>query len=50
VNPDRPGSKQLADVAVAALSAMTTEAARRTSADQQLSRRVGRAARRLRGQ
>jgi len=49
VNPDRPGSKPMADAALAALTAMTLEAARRTPADQQLSRRVGRAARRLRG-
>ncbi len=49
VNPDRPGSKPMADAALAALTAMTMEAARRTPTDQQLSRRVGRAARRLRG-
>ncbi|MDQ3615369.1 MAG: hypothetical protein M3393_01825 [Actinomycetota bacterium] len=50
VNPDRPGSKQMADAALVALAAMTEEAARRTPADQQLGHRVGRAARRLRGQ
>lgn len=49
INPDRPGSKGMADAALVALTAMTEEAARRTPAELQLSRRVGRAARRLRG-
>ncbi|HZJ04785.1 MAG TPA: hypothetical protein VFD59_04855 [Nocardioidaceae bacterium] len=47
VNPDRPGRKQMAEVALVALAAMTEEAARRTPAERQLSQRFGRAARRL---
>jgi len=48
VNPDRPGNKQMLRSALVALTAMTEEAARRQATEQQLSRRVGRVARRLR--
>lgn len=50
LNPDRPDSKLLAEAAIDALSVMTLEAARRVPAEAQLTQRVGRAVRRVRGQ
>ncbi len=49
-NPDRANPTDVASAAIEALAAMTEEAARRPDPNAQLSAKVGRAARRLRGQ
>ncbi len=49
-NPDNPPRKQVLDAAIEALAAMTMETASRPDANEQISAKIGRAARRLRGQ
>jgi len=49
-NPDRPNRAETLDASLDALAAMTVEAARRPDPDAALTARIGRAARRLRGQ
>jgi hypothetical protein len=49
-NPDRPRKADMVDAALDALVAMTVEAAKRPDPDDQLSAKISRAARRLRGQ
>lgn len=49
-NPDRPRRRDVIDAALDALVAMTVEAANRADPQDQFSAKVGRAARRLRGQ
>lgn len=49
-DPDRPNRKEVIDAALDALVAVTLEAAGRPDPNDQLSAKVGRAARRLRGQ
>jgi hypothetical protein len=49
-NPDSPPRQEMVDAALDALVAMTLEAARRPDPDEQITARIGRAARRLRGQ
>jgi hypothetical protein len=49
-NPDKPRRNQMNDAALDALVALTLEAARRPDPDEQIAARLGRAARRLRGQ
>lgn len=49
-DPDRPRRPEMVDAALDALSAMILEAARRPDPDAQLRARLGRVARRLRGQ
>jgi hypothetical protein len=49
-NPDMPPRPDVVDAAVDALVAMTMEAARRPDPNEQITARIGRAARRLRGQ
>ncbi len=49
-NPDKPRNTKTLDAALDALVAMTIEAAGRPDPDDQMSARLGRAARRLRGQ
>ena len=49
-NPDSPPRQEMVDAALDALVAITLEAARRPDPDEQITARIGRAARRLRGQ
>ncbi|QNN54506.1 hypothetical protein [Nocardioides mesophilus] len=49
-NPDRPNRGQMVDAALDALVAMTLEAAHRPNPDEQVTAKIGRVARRLRGQ
>lgn len=49
-NPDRPSRKQMVDASLDALVAVLAEAASRPDPDAQISAKLGRAARRLRGQ
>jgi hypothetical protein len=49
-NPDRPRRSDVIDAALDALAAMTREAATRPDPDAQITAKIGRAARRLRGQ
>lgn len=49
-DPDRPKRADVADAAIEALAAMTKQAAQRTDPEDQLTAKIGRAARRLRGQ
>lgn len=49
-DPDRPRKRDMVDAAVDALVAMTNEAAARPDPNDQLTARIGRAARRMRGQ
>ncbi len=49
-NPDRPRRGDVVDAALDALVAMTLEAASRPNPDEQITAKIGRAARRLRGQ
>jgi hypothetical protein len=49
-NPDRPRRRDMVDAALDALVAMTLEAASRPDPQDQISAKIGRAARRLRGQ
>jgi len=49
-DPDRPSSSDMLDAAIDALVAMTLEAAHRPDPDEQITARIGRAAKRLRGQ
>ncbi len=50
VNPDRPGRAEVLDAALDALVAITMEAASRPDPDEQVAAKLGRVARRLRGQ
>ncbi|HET9859552.1 MAG TPA: hypothetical protein VFQ19_07235 [Nocardioidaceae bacterium] len=50
LNPDRPGRKQTLDAALEALAVMTQEAARRPDPEQQLTGKVSKAMKSIRGQ
>ncbi|HEX4978092.1 MAG TPA: hypothetical protein VFV40_09530 [Nocardioides sp.] len=50
LNPDRPRRREMVDAALDALVALTLEAAHRPDPEEQLTAKLGRAARRLRGQ
>jgi len=49
-DPDKPSNADMVDAALDALVAMTVEAANRPDPDEQLTAKLGRAAKRLRGQ
>jgi len=49
-DPDRPATSDMLDAAIDALVAMTLEAAHRPDPDEQIGAKIGRAAKRLRGQ